>query len=160
MTMADVTMREQVTGFLAAHSHNLDVTVSSPFHGQGGREAVEGFLTHEGSVSRARILRRALTPPEARLWVHLRRRALDGLKFRRQHPVGVYVLDFYCAEAMLAVEVDGESHADRFEHDARRTRWLESQGIAVIRFSAESVRVNLGAVLDIIADRARERIRS
>ena len=88
----------------------------------GDREAVEGFLTHEGSVSRARILRRALTPPEARLWVHLRRRALDGLKFRRQHPAGVYVLDFYCAEAMLAVEVDGESHEGRGEYDARRTR--------------------------------------
>ncbi len=117
-------------------------------------------MTNEGSVSRARILRRALTPPEARLWVHLRRRALGGLKFRRQHPAGVYVLDFYCAEAMLAVEVDGESHEGRGEHDARRTRWLESQGIAVIRFSAESVRVNLGAVLDVIADRARERIRS
>ncbi|WP_426024196.1 endonuclease domain-containing protein [Brevundimonas sp. PWP3-1b1] len=117
-------------------------------------------MTHEGSVSRARILRRTLTPPEARLWVHLRRRALDGLKFRRQHPVGVYVLDFYCAEAMLAVEVDGESHADRFEHDARRTRWLERQGIAVVRFSAESVRVNLGGVLDVIAEKARERIRS
>ena len=160
MTMADVTMRERVTGFRLACSHNLDVTASSPFHGEGDRVAVEGFLTHEGSVSRARILRRTLTPPEARLWVHLRRRALDGLKFRRQHPAGVYVLDFYCAEAMLAVEVDGESHADRFEHDARRTRWLERQGIAVVRFSAESVRVNLGAVLDIIADRARERIRS
>ncbi|MFA4940327.1 endonuclease domain-containing protein [Brevundimonas sp.] len=116
-------------------------------------------MTHEGSVSRARILRRALTPPEARLWIHLRRRSLDGLKFRRQHPVGVYVLDFYCAEAMLAVEVDGESHADRFEYDAQRTRWLESQGIYVIRFSAESVRVNLGAVLDVIASTARDRIR-
>ena len=159
MTMADVTMREGVTGFLPAHSHNLDVTVSFPFHGEGDHEVVEGFLTHEGSVSRARILRRALTPPEARLWVHLRRRALDGLKFRRQHPIGVYVLDFYCAEAMIAVEVDGESHADRFEHDAGRTRWLERQGIYVIRFSAESVRVNLGAVLDVIASTARDRIR-
>jgi len=127
--------------------------------GRGTTKWWRGSLTHEGSVSRARILRRALTPPEARLWIHLRRRSLDGLKFRRQHPVGVYVLDFYCAEAMLAVEVDGESHADRFEYDAQRTRWLESQGIYVIRFSAESVRVNLGAVLDVIASTARDRIR-
>ncbi|ASE38689.1 DUF559 domain-containing protein [Brevundimonas vesicularis] len=121
---------------------------------------MEGFLTHESSVSRARILRRALTPPEARLWVHLRRRALGGLKFRRQHPAGVYVLDFYCAEAMLAVEVDGESHEGRGGHDARRTRWLATQGIAVIRVSAEQVRVDLGDVLEFIADRARDRIRS
>ena len=63
----------------------------------GGSERsgeTEGFLTHEGSVSRARILRCALTPPEARLWIRLRRRALAGMKFRRQHPVGIYVLDF------------------------------------------------------------------
>jgi len=116
-------------------------------------------LTQEGSVSRARVLRRALTPPEARLWVHLRRRALGGLKFRRQHPAGVYVLDFYCAEARLAVEVDGDCHAGRAEHDARRTRWLEAQGMAVVRFPAEEVRVNLDAVLDFIALKARERIR-
>jgi very-short-patch-repair endonuclease len=116
-------------------------------------------LTHEGSVSRARVLRRALTPPEARLWVHLRRRALAGLRFRRQHPIGVYVLDFYCAEAKLAIEVDGESHAGRAVHDARRTRWLEARGIAVLRFPAEEVRVNLDAVLDFIALKATKRVR-
>nr|WP_295234278.1 DUF559 domain-containing protein [uncultured Brevundimonas sp.] len=115
-------------------------------------------MTHEGSASRARILRRALTPPEARLWVHLRRRALGGLKFRRQHPADVYKLDFCCAEAALPVEVDGESHEGRGEHDARRTRWLATQGIAVIRVSAEQVRVDLGDVLNFIADRARDRI--
>jgi very-short-patch-repair endonuclease len=116
-------------------------------------------LTHDGSVSRARVLRQALTPPEARLWVHLRRRALAGLRFRRQHPVGVYVLDFYCAEARLAIEIDGESHAGRAGHDARRTRWLEARDMMVLRFPAEEVRVNLDAVLDFIALRATERIR-
>ena len=113
---------------------------------------MEGFLTHEGSVSRARILRRALTPPEARLWVHLRRRALDGLKFRRQHPAGVYMLDFYCAEAMLAVEVDGESHsqAEAVEHDNRRTEWLNARGISVLRIPARGVLSELAAVVDHI----------
>ncbi len=57
------------------------------------------------TVERARDLRRRLTPPEARLWVRLRREQLRGLKFRRQHPVGPYVLDFYCAEAKLAEDV-------------------------------------------------------
>ena len=102
-----------------------------------------------GSVSRARILRRTLTPPEVRLWSCLRRSALAGLKFRRQHPLGPYVIDFYCAEARLAVEVDGESHshADQIAHDRRRTAWLEQQGIAVLRFAAEDVRINLEGVL-------------
>ncbi|WP_395944961.1 endonuclease domain-containing protein [Brevundimonas sp.] len=116
-------------------------------------------MAKSGAVSRARILRRALTPPEARLWIRLRRRALGELKFRRQHPVGVYVLDFYCPEAKLAVEIDGESHAERAEHDAHRTRWLETRGIAVVRFTAEAVRVNLDAVLDFIALTARDRVR-
>ncbi len=92
----------------------------------------------QGAVSRARVLRRALTPPEARLWVCLRAKQLGGLKFRRQHPVEAYVLDFYCPEARLAVEVDGQQHSDagRSEHDARRTEWLETQGIAVLRIAA------------------------
>ncbi len=115
----------------------------------------------QGAVSRARVLRRALTPPEARLWVCLRRRALAGLKFRRQHPVGPYVLDFYCAEAKLAVEVDGQHHgeAERAEHDQRRTAWLATQGITELRIAAEDVRVNLDGVLTWIRTNAEERVR-
>ncbi len=105
-------------------------------------------------------MRRALTPPEARLWVCLRRRALAGLKFRRQHPVGPYVLDFYCAEAKLVVEVDGESHAhpDRIEHDHRRTAWLQRKGLAVVRIPAEEVRINLDGVLASICALAERRL--
>ncbi|WP_396594161.1 endonuclease domain-containing protein [Brevundimonas sp. R86498] len=107
------------------------------------------------------MLRRTLTPPEARLWVHLRGRQLGGLKFRRQHPVGAYVLDFYCAEARLAVEVDGQMHAeaDRAEHDLRRTSWLEAQDIAVLRIVAEDVRVTLDGVLEVIRTTAEARVR-
>ena len=121
---------------------------------------MEGVLRFEGSVSRARVQRRALTPPEARLWVRLRRRALAGLKFRRQHPIGSYVLDFYCPEAKLAVEVDGASHSypDRMEHDRRRTSWLETQGLAVLRIVAEDVRVNLDDVLVRIRSAAEQRL--
>ncbi|MDP3406499.1 MAG: endonuclease domain-containing protein [Brevundimonas sp.] len=115
----------------------------------------------QGSVSRARVLRRTLTPPEARLWVHLRGRQLAGLKFRRQHPLGPYVLDFYCAEARLAVEVDGRMHAedDRAEHDLRRTAWLAAQDIAVLRIVAEDVRVSLDGVLTVIRTEAEARVR-
>jgi very-short-patch-repair endonuclease len=111
------------------------------------------------TVVRARDLRRRLTPPEARLWLCLRREQLRGLKFRRQHPIGPFILDFYCAEAKLAVEVDGQSHdyPDRIEHDRRRTVWLHQQGLRVIRLAAEDVRVNLESVLEFIARVANER---
>ena len=125
------------------------------------REETEGFLSSQGSVSRARVQRRALTPPEARLWVCLRRRGLGELKFRRQHPVGPYVLDFYCAEAKLAVEVDGASHfhPDRAEHDRRRTAWLAAQESRVLRLLAEDIRVNLEGVLVTIRMTAEARVR-
>ena len=117
-------------------------------------------MKSQGSVSRARVLRRKLTPPEARLWTRLRGRGLGALKFRRQHPIGPYVLDFYCAEATLAVEIDGASHdhPDRIEHDRRRTSWLNTQGIRVIRISAEAVRIELDGVLDFIRETTEARV--
>ena len=125
----------------------------------GGPRSGGGVLTQDSSVARAREMRRALTPPEARLWVCLRRRGLDEPKSRRQHPVGPYVLDFYCAEARLAVEVDGQGHLETGDHDARRDRWLAGQGIAVLRIPAEEVRVHLDGVLTFIGETAEARIR-
>jgi very-short-patch-repair endonuclease len=74
------------------------------------------------TIASARRLRRALSPPEVKLWSRLRLRAPGLLAFRRQHPIGPYVLDFYCAKARLAVEIDGMSHdlGDRLERDVRR----------------------------------------
>ena len=105
--------------------------------------------------------RRTLTPPEARLWVCLRGKHLAGLKFRRQHPIGPYVLDFYCPQALLAIEVDGQQHGDpdRAAHDRRRSEWLTTQGIAVLRIAAEDVRVNLDGILTWIRTNAEERLR-
>ncbi len=115
----------------------------------------------QGAVSRARVLRRVLTPPEVRLWLCLRGKQLGGLKFRRQHPAGPYVLDFYCSEARLAVEVDGQHHGetDQSVHDARRTEWLSTQGIAVLRIAAEDVRTNLDGILTWIRTNAEQRVR-
>ena len=103
------------------------------------------------TVARAKRLRRAMTPPEARLWVALRQRPA-GLKFRRQHPVGPYVLDFYCDAARLVIEVDGAAHdvvvvalADR-----RREDWLAEQGLVVLRFQAIDVLRHLEGVMDTI----------
>src|SRR5215211_3784996 len=81
-------------------------------------------------------LRRKLTPAEARLWTLLKNSRLDGRKFRRQHSVGPYILDFYCPGEKLAVELDGEGHftLPTVSHDAKRRRFLEGRGIRVIRF--------------------------
>ena len=102
---------------------------------------------------RARQFRRQLTPAEARLWTALRRRFL-GVRFRRQHPIGPYILDFYCPEQRLAVEVDGLIHdADgQIAHDERRTAWLTRQGVRVIRCTNLEVRDALDSVLACIAD--------
>ena len=120
---------------------------------------VEGRMTRSETVLRAREFRRHMTPPEIRLWTCLRGKRLRGLKFRRQHPIGPFVLDFYCAEAKVAVEVDGQIHAfaDQIEHDRRRTVWLHKQGVRVIRLAAEDVRVNLDGVLAFLAHTILER---
>jgi very-short-patch-repair endonuclease len=102
---------------------------------------------------RAKNLRRSMTQPEKSLWALLRRNR-QHLHFRRQHALGPYILDFYCAVANLCVEVDGPIHAERAEHDARRTRWLEDQGVRVIRFSQEDVEVRPAAVVAAIAQAA------
>ncbi|MFA4892382.1 endonuclease domain-containing protein [Brevundimonas sp.] len=111
------------------------------------------------SYTRAKAFRRQMTPPEARLWSCLRAGRFRSLKFRRQHPVGPYILDFYCAEARLAVEVDGmtHDHPDRIAHDRRRTAWLSTKGIKVIRLRATDVRDELEGVLGFLLIAVRER---
>ncbi|HCT4297760.1 TPA: endonuclease domain-containing protein [Klebsiella quasipneumoniae] len=81
----------------------------------------------------ARQLRRSLTPTERRLWYLLRNRRFACYKFRRQHPVGPYILDFACCATWLAIELDGGQHDPRRVYDVRRTRWLQSQGWRVLR---------------------------
>ncbi len=93
-----------------------------------------------------------MTPPEAKLWARLRNRQLGGFKFRRQHPIGSYVVDFCCAERRLTVELDGDSHAEQEEYDKKRTSWLIEQGYQEIRFWNREVMQNLDAVLEKILD--------
>jgi very-short-patch-repair endonuclease len=92
-----------------------------------------------------------MTLPEGMLWQALRQRP-DGLKFRRQHPVGRCIVDFYCPAARLVIEVDGEAHnmGDRPERDWRRDAWLEDQRIKVLRFGARDVISDLGSVVTAI----------
>jgi 5-methyltetrahydrofolate--homocysteine methyltransferase/ATP-dependent helicase HrpA len=89
--------------------------------------------------SKAIILRKNMTKAEATLWKRLRMNQIDGLHFRKQHPYGMYIIDFYCDKAMLAIEVDGEIHKTRQTHDSERTIYLESTGLKVIRFTNEDI---------------------
>ena len=100
-------------------------------------------------VEAARHLRQELTPAEAILWAALRGRRVAGLKFRRQHPYDRFVLDFFCVEHQLEVEVDGGIHTNpqRAAHDAERTKFLEERGMRVLRFSNREVERNLADVL-------------
>ena len=110
-------------------------------------------------TSHARNLRRASTDVEALLWQKLRANQL-GVSFRRQHPSGRYVLDFYCPALRLAIELDGGQHAtaEGIAHDAKRQMWLTKNGVTVLRFWNSDVTANLSGVLETIAARATEAV--
>lgn len=99
---------------------------------------------------RARELRWSMTPAEQVLWDALRGRKLHGLRFRAQHPVGRFILDFYCPERKLVVEVDGEIHDEQAERDQARTARLEAYGYRVVRFRNDEIMNDLVSVLDRI----------
>ena len=96
----------------------------------------------------AKRLRKQMTPPEIALWLALRAND-EGLRFRKQHAAGPYVLDFYCAPARLAIEVDGEAHnhGNRPQRDATRDAWLVAQNIQVLRYPAREMLANLDDVV-------------
>lgn len=98
----------------------------------------------------AKQLRKNPTLAEVRLWQALRNRKLHGWRFRRQHPIGQFIVDFYCPQCKLAVEVDGASHDRRTEVDTARTQVLETYGYQVIRFTNHQVLNDLGNVLEAI----------
>jgi very-short-patch-repair endonuclease len=110
-------------------------------------------------ISNARRLRRNLSPPEVRLWSHLRSRAPGKPVFRRQHPIGPYVLDFYCAKAHLAVEIDGISHdlGNQPRHDVQRDLWLKKNGVTVIRLSVSQLMSSVDEAADAIMRLASEK---
>ena len=91
------------------------------------------------------------------MWQRLRSRQLGGYKFRRQHPVGNYIVDFYCAGAQLVVELDGESHIGNEQHDAAREQYLETCGLTVLRFWDTEVFGNTEGVLQRILETCQAR---
>jgi very-short-patch-repair endonuclease len=108
----------------------------------------------------ARKLRQAMSLPEMLVWSRIKIREPGKAAWRRQYPIGPYVLDFYCAKARLAVEIDGASHdhGDRPEKDERRTRWLETQGLLVMRIPAADVLRDPEDVVEGLLNLARDRV--
>lgn len=101
---------------------------------------------------KARELRKNSTDAEKKLWNHLRLRQLGGYKFRRQHPLGPYIVDFICLEKRLLIEVDGGQHSERVDYDKERTAWLEAQGFRVLRFWNNEILNEIDVVKEVIAE--------
>jgi very-short-patch-repair endonuclease len=99
-----------------------------------------------------RALRKSMLRAEVMVWSKLRGKNVKGYKFRRQYSVGTYIIDFYCAELKLAIEIDGESHfiAGSEDHDRKRQEFIESTGIRFLRFTNTDVYERLDGVLDVI----------
>ncbi|MBN2118617.1 MAG: endonuclease domain-containing protein [Anaerolineales bacterium] len=114
---------------------------------------------HPVILARAREMRHPQTLAETTLW-HVLRNRQTGFKFRRQHPIERFIVDFYCAEAKLLIEVDGESHLElsQEEYDQARTEYLEELGYKVIRFTNNDVRSNIDAVANKILQTIEIRI--
>ncbi|MCG8449889.1 MAG: endonuclease domain-containing protein [Pirellulales bacterium] len=104
----------------------------------------------ETTKQRAKSLRANATEPERILWSALRGRQVGGLKFRRQHPIEPYIVDYYCAEASLVVELDGRSHDEKIEYDNQRSAKLRKLGLTIMRVPNEEVVDNLEAVCEAI----------
>ena len=159
--------RRQVTSF-----NNAAVIPPMPWGDRGGLDRAmaesdpkifDGWAhTHTDRAvyrdiqERARLMRRNPTPAENILWQRLRQKQVGGFYFRRQHPIGHFIVDFYCAEAKLVIEVDGSVHRQpgHHEYDADRQLFLEHLGVNVIRFDNAQVLQETDAVVEAIAEAA------
>ena len=109
-------------------------------------------------IDRARALRKKMTPAEMKLWEFLKDKQILNLRFRRQHPIDIFIADFYCHQIKLVIELDGGIHNnnDSREYDENRTAELERYGIVVIRFKNEEVLNDIERVLHLIEEKCRE----
>ena len=116
------------------------------------RESILNIRANKVAIENARLLRKNMTSAEKILWQELKGRKLNGLKFRRQHPIHFYIADFYCHELKLIIELDGEVHNEVLvdEHDKNRTAELDRFGIKIIRFMNDQVLNSLDQTLNTI----------
>jgi very-short-patch-repair endonuclease len=96
-----------------------------------------------------RTLRKNMPEPEKLMWTRLRAKQINGYKFRRQYSVGKYIIDFYCPEAKLAIEIDGDSHFtdEQIQHDCMRQKFIETKAIRFLRFTNKDIFENIEGVL-------------
>jgi len=100
----------------------------------------------------AKALRKDFTDTERLLWKYLRAKQMEGYKFRRQEPIGSYIVDFVCQEKRIIIEVDGGQHSVERERDNKRDNWLEEHGYKVLRFWNNEVLTNTEGILEVIRD--------
>jgi very-short-patch-repair endonuclease len=105
---------------------------------------------HISSLDHAKVMRSAQTPAEERLWYFLRAHRFLGLKFKRQKPLGPYIVDFACMERRLVIELDGGQHGDQVAYDRKRDAWLAGQGFTVLRVWNHDVMDQIESVLERI----------
>jgi very-short-patch-repair endonuclease len=118
------------------------------------------FNSSPHTLEAARILRKNMTKHEKILWEKLRGKQICGMRFRRQHPIDFFIADFYCHEAKLVVEVDGEIHEQQDEYDDGRSAEMEKYGIKVIRFRNDYVENNIDKVVKEIESVVKKRMES
>jgi very-short-patch-repair endonuclease len=117
------------------------------------------MIPRHHNLLRARALRRDPTEAERLLWKRLRHRQIVGAKFRRQHPIGNYIADFVCLEAMLIVEVDGSQHVEQANYDSARSAYLNAEGFEVLRVWNSDVVRRPGSVMEAIYAVLEHRLR-
>ena len=116
------------------------------------------FNAKPDTLETARILRKRMTNCEILLWEKLKGKQIQGLRFRSQHPIDIYIVDFYCHEARLVVEIDGQIHEGQIEYDDGREAEIEKYDIKVIRFTNDEVINNIDKVVNNIKTIVKERI--
>ena len=137
-------------------SEYILIFIPSPLMGEGQGEG--DMLKKNPLTSLAKELRKKSTDTERTLWKYLRAKRMDGIKFRRQQPLGNYIVDFVCFERKIIIELDGGQHAQtgQREKDKERDRWLEKQGYYILRFWDNEVLNNTREVMDVIWERCRK----
>ena len=118
------------------------------------------FRAKPTTLETARLLRKQMTKSEELLWERLKGKQLLGLRFRRQHPIDIFIVDFYCHDARLIIELDGEIHKERVEYDDGREAEIEWYNLKVIRFSNHEVLNEIEKVVEIITSVVKERLSS
>jgi len=118
------------------------------------------FRAKPSTLETARLLRKNMTYYEEIIWERLKGKQILGLRFRRQHPIDFFIVDFYCHKARLVIEIDGEIHYKQHEYDDGRSAEIEKFGIKVIRFTNDEVVNNIEAVIKKIELVVSERIKS